>query len=182
MLATLPDGGILWCNASFEELLGYTSYELVGKMSWADLTTDKDELEADLVAVQEVVSGSRKDYQLQKAYRKKSGIPCDVIIHVLRHPQELDREFHCFLVSCAPLDMGERHALEVINDTRTKLYELEHYLTSQSTFWRATLEWGKENPWKAGIVGSIFAGFLFGDRFLDVLQRVVQIFRGTSGQ
>lgn len=167
MLATLPSGEILWCNEAFENLLGWTNVELVGRLTWKDLTSDQEELSYDLALVQETVDGTRTDYQLQKEYRTKNGSPKRVVIDVLRYPTS--GEFDCFLVAVCPVDHGVQFALNQLNEIRSLIIVLMDSQPTGLTFDKA-IAFSKEHPVLASILGIIFSTLLFGERVVEIVK------------
>lgn len=79
------DGRFVWANESWCNLLGYTLGELEEK-TWKDLTPIND-IGADEVAVQSVISGVSDEYQMQKHYITKSGKLIPVWLYVHRFPE-----------------------------------------------------------------------------------------------
>ena len=165
MLATLPDGEILWVNSAFEDLLGWTSVELVGKLTWTELTDDKEELQADLDLVEEVIAGVRHNYQLQKPYRTKNGAPKRVVIDVVRYPQV--GEFGFFLVTVFPVDRGVEFAMGQLSEIRTMLLTLISQEPTGLTFAKVSA-FSKERPIVAAIVAITLAVLLFGERVYEI--------------
>lgn len=58
-------------NEAFCEMVGYRPSELIGK-TFGDIT-HPDDLDADLRLAEEVLSGKRRSYQIEKRYKRKSG-------------------------------------------------------------------------------------------------------------
>ena len=165
MLATMPDGEILWVNRAFEELLGYSSVELVGKRTWKDLTADQMDLKSDLALVEETVSGVRIDYQLQKPYMTKSGKAKECLIDVSRYPSSGD--FECFLVTCFPLDDGLQYAMGQLAQIRTLIIELMERQPTGLTIDKIRVI-SKENPISFYVVLTILGTLLFGERVVEI--------------
>ena len=166
MLASMPDGEILWCNGAFETMLGWSSVELVGKKSWKDLT-ESDDLGFDMALVSQAIAGERTDYQLQKEYKTKNGSPKRVIIDVLRYPQH--GEFDCFLVAACPLDNGVQFALTQIGEIRTLLIEMMERQPTGLTLDKA-IAFAKEHPIAAAILATVFGVLLFGERVVEIIK------------
>lgn len=167
MIAALPEGEILWCNHSFEELLGWSSVELIGKMTWMELTANKEELEADQELVQQTVDGRRTDYQIHKAYRTKDGGPKRIIVDVLRYPQH--NEFECFLISVFPVDRGEEFALGQLTSIRSLILELLDREPEGITADKVS-DFVKAHPIASSIIAVVFGTLLFGERVVEVIQ------------
>lgn len=172
MMATLPDGEILWVNQSYESMLGFTSYELVGERTWKDLTYNKDDLSADEKLALDVVRGDRIDYQVEKEFKTKSGPPKRVVLNVLRYP--LQGDFKCFLTSVMPMDSCYEHMVGEITSIKGTLLSIMEHQTQ--------LTGGvKFSDIKSFVVGnkviSVFLGLLllyllFGDKVMDVYDRI----------
>jgi PAS domain S-box-containing protein len=167
MLATMPDGKILWVNSSFEDLLGWTSVELIGKLTWMELTDDKEELQADIDLVAEIVAGDRNNYQLQKPYKKKNGAPVRVVIDVVRYPQ--NGEFECFLVTVFPVDRGVEFAMGQLSEIRKMLLTLISQEPTGLTFAKVST-FSKERPIVAAIVATLLGVLLFGERVYEIVK------------
>lgn len=167
MLATMPNGDILWANAAFENLLGYTSVELVGKKTWVELTKSGEDLLYDQQNVSELLSGNRTSYQLQKHYITKGGTFLPVVIDVLRYP--VAGEFECFLVAVVPVDRGLELALSQVVEIRSLLVEMTEKAPSGLTVDKA-ISFAKEHPVAATVIGTLFGVLLFGERVIEILK------------
>lgn len=177
MLSTLPDGTILWCNDAFETLVGWTSVEMVGKLSWKDLTQDSDELAADIELAKETVAGRRTDYQLQKPYATKNGPPQRVVIDVVRYPQV--GEFECFLVSVFPVDRGVEFAMGQLTEIRAMLLEMMAQRPTGLTF-EKLVDFHKDRPVIAWTITLTLAALLFGNRVIEIVSLAFSLVRGAQ--
>lgn len=166
MLATMPDGKILWANEAFENLLGYTLTELE-RLTWIKITKDDDDLEYDLQNAASTIAGERFDYQLQKTYIAKSGSSKSCVIDVMRFPRT--GEFQCFLVAVLPLDRGSDLALIQLSEIRTLMLTLMSQPVTGLTWEKATI-FAKEHPLVASIIGTFLATVLFGERVIELLK------------
>ena len=171
MLATLPSGEILWVNASFEQLLGYTAPELVGRITWKQLTDDTDDLEADVALSQQTINGDRENYLLQKPYRTKHGPQKRVVIDVLRYPSH--GEFECFLVTALPTDRGIEFAMGQLADLRELCLEIAANSQRGVTF-ESVAKVYEEHPVIVTIVGLVIGTLLFGDRVLEIFNAIAR--------
>lgn len=167
MVGAMPDGEFLWCNEAFEDLLGWSSVELIGRMSWKDITASSEDLTYDEELVAEAVAGDRIDYQLQKQYRTKSGTSKSVVIDVLRYPQS--GEFECFLVAMCPLDHGVQFALVQLTDIRKLIVAMIEHQPNGITLDKA-VAFAKEHPVVASIIGTVLSVLLFGERVLEIMK------------
>ena len=68
---TDPNGRFLVTNPVFQRMLGYTDEEL-RKLSFLDITHEED-FESSQRLVEELLSGERQQYQIEKQYRRKNG-------------------------------------------------------------------------------------------------------------
>ena len=167
MLATLPDGSILWTNTAFETLLGYTKVELAGQKTWIELTKPDENLGYDRQMVEQVVAGTMTDYQLQKQYLTKSGSTKTVVIDVLRYPTI--GPFECFLVAVVPVDRGVELAIGQLSEIRKLILKMIEKEPKGLTFDKL-MGWTKEHPLVAAIIGTLFAFLLFGERVFEILK------------
>lgn len=178
MLASLPDGTILWANPSYERLTGYTLPELE-KKSWQDMTIDLDDRSADIEMALSLKTGERKQYQLRKQCQHKTGTGPQVLIDALRYPQE--GKFVCFFVSVIPLDEGYNQSLREIEKLRLIM---EVFLKSQKDR-QTTVEkltaWAEKHPKMAFLASAVIFIFLFGDRSLEIIKSVMTLFSFKQG-
>jgi PAS domain S-box-containing protein len=66
-----PNGRFLAVNPVFQAMLGYTEEELLN-LSFLDLTHDED-LEQNRALIQELLVGERRQFQIEKRYRRRNG-------------------------------------------------------------------------------------------------------------
>ena len=66
-----PIGRFLATNPVYQEMLGYTDEELQ-RLSFLDLTHEED-FESSRTLVDELLSGKRQQFQIEKQYRRKNG-------------------------------------------------------------------------------------------------------------
>lgn len=179
MLAFTPDGGILWCNAAFEDFLEYSIVELVGPRgkSWNDLTSSSEDAAADMILVRQVEAGARKDYMFQKSYRSKSGRDRKCQIHVLRYPATGD--FECCLVSVIPLDAANDMLLQELQELRAHQVKiLDHLITKPPSYFERYLAFSKERPVHSAIATLFAMAMLFGTQVLEIAQAIREVFFG----
>jgi len=120
MLASGQDGKIHWANEAFEELIGYSEYELTiganGKgIKWTEISVNDQNLEADVRMTQDLIDGKRDDYSVRKQYQPKNAKPVWVEVHVMRWPTGGDVD--CFLVTVIPLKDASQDAAEMATET-----------------------------------------------------------------
>lgn len=143
------DGEIFWVNEAFEEMIGYSEYELVsgrgGKgIRWTDISVDDGNLEADRRMVEEIVSGRRERYFIRKQYLPKNDKPIWVELQVLRYPSNGELKF--FLVTANPLKNGSQLAAHIATDAlKNVLVSVEEIKTLQNQLAGAIVETVTEN-------------------------------------
>jgi PAS domain S-box-containing protein len=174
MIASMPDGTILWVNRSFERMIGYVSAEIVGKLSWKDLTQDKDDLAADIAMMEELATGERTQYQLQKEYLTKHDKPVKVVIDVMRYPNGT-QELECFLVTAIPIDEGLQFAMGELSAIREILLGLSAVMSTPQQNklvigFDDIQSWYKNNPILSTSITIVIATLLFGERVIEILQ------------
>ena len=88
-------GRFLRVNPQFAQILGYTSDELC-QMTFVQIS-DPDSVARDLMALQELLNGSRNSYTREKRYVRKDGsrVWCNVSVSVLHAP---DPAYNCLVV------------------------------------------------------------------------------------
>lgn len=176
LVVSLPDGQILWANPAFEELLGYTCYELCSAskpVTWKSLTVDKADLEIDEMLVDDTVKGLRQGYYIQKRFAHKSGTSVSVVIEVLRYPSAGD--FEVFLVACAPMNHGADAMLAQLQTVRELLVPIAEACSRSQGFTVADIkELAKSHPKIFWFVVLLFSTLLFGDRVLELIQAATQ--------
>ena len=178
MYAAKPEGDILWCNSAFEELTGYTNYELKnGSRTWNELTSDPDDAEADVESLSQLLLGLRDSYRMNKSLRKKNGGERKVIAHTIRYPSA--GEVECILVSFVPLDAGEQMQAETISDIHKLMVDLA--ANNKVNWLDKVWNWATENQWKAGLIICIGLAYFLGEDFLYALRSVFEAFRGVPG-
>lgn len=176
VLASKPDGRILWVNPAFEALTGYSYYEIVDKdnpLTWKDITVEEDLL-FDERMVEDLEKGVRTDYMMEKRYKHKNGPPVSVIIEVLRYP--LAGEFQFCLVTAVPLNHGYEAALIQLKTIKELLVPIAEVceknlggLTVEKVY-----DFIVNNPKKAAFIALLLAVLLFGK---DVLETITSIQR-----
>ena len=190
LLATLPDGSILWANAAMERLLDYTVSELL-EMTWTELTAASNDADKDAQMAAMLVDGStgRVSYEFRKSYRKKNGEMVPVVIDVIRYPLHGGEEsFKAFLVSVMPIESSAQFAIKEVHALRDQLVEFmtkieeRREVSQKEPLSDRLLKWATDNPTKAGVILAFLAFLLFGDRVLEILQEIRGLFiPGATG-
>lgn len=178
MLVTMPEGKIVWCNKSFENMVGYTIEEIdYSNIGWGGLTVDHTDLKIDLELANKLEEGDRKEYSLFKSYKTKSGNIVPVVIHVLRYPQTGKFEF-C-LVSITPTSNQISSISEQIETVRSDMIRLVEAVsmysqkTSQEGFLDKYIKLYDKRPIPIILATLAISSLLFGDR-------VVQLYKSLS--
>lgn len=174
MLATRPDGAILWANQAYEDLVGYASTELVGVRTWIELTSGAADSEGDAKMAELIASGERTEYSFRKAYLHKTQQPRPVRIHVLRYPAHGPFEF--FLVSVLPLD-ADVSVLEEVESIQVRLVEL---MSQNRNSLEHVTELAKAHPIVATVIAAVLSTLLFGDRVLELAGRAIGLIGGGN--
>jgi PAS domain S-box-containing protein len=119
---------LIAANPVFEKMLGYTEAEL-REMSFLDFTVEEDR-ESNRAMVRELVEGKRRQFQIEKRYRRKNGGVVSVrntvsfVAGTEKQPG--------FLLALSE-DVTERHlAEEALNETRNELAHMAR-VTALST-------------------------------------------------
>lgn len=157
-------------NAAFEELLGYSEYELK-KKGWKGLSVQNEDFEADMAITAELVTGKRQSMTVIKSYVSKLGVPIPGQLLAIRYPQGTE-PMQCALCFFVPLANGSKAALSLVVDYIEKHTNASHDLaekiatmaqdvqtrksqTKLQSMLYSILEWGIENPVKAGTIASV---------------------------
>jgi PAS domain S-box-containing protein len=142
LMASTPDGKILWANEAFCEWSQYTLAELMN-MTWKQISVDDGDLAADIAMVSTLDEYSLS-YTVQKRYIPKGSKPQIGNLHVTKYPARGPIEF-CFC-HWTPLTNGTAQAFElalnsnkIIADSMAELTNQIKTLTSQSEEQRFTL-------------------------------------------
>ncbi len=187
MLASMPDGSILWCNVAFEEFLEYSIVELVGDngKTWSDLTSSSEDAAADLILVAQLEAAARREYTFQKSYRTKAGVDRKCIIHVMRYPES--GEFNCCLVSVIPLDVSGDMLLQEMQELRAHqvghselLSKILEVMTNKPpSYLERYLEFSKENPIQSAVVTLFLLSLVLGNYVLHIASAIRETFWGS---
>lgn len=191
-LTSASDGRIYWCNKAFEELLGYSEYELtIGQggrgISWHQLSVSDDSFEADKKMTEELIAGRRTDYTCRTRYIPKNQSPIWVELHVMRWPREGD-DVSCFLVIAMPLQQETNYSTQIITDQikflGTTLHELSQ---NQEVILKETTRSDTEtiaialarvinaNPKRAAMVFLFILAMLLGSELLRAVETIKKL-------
>jgi diguanylate cyclase (GGDEF)-like protein/PAS domain S-box-containing protein len=116
MCVTSPEKGWIEVNDRLCQMLGYSKEELE-KLTWSELT-HPDDLDADLTLFNQVLSGERDSYQLEKRFIRKDGATVYTTLFVTchRNPDGAVR-----YILGALVDITERKQVEEIIQLRLRL-------------------------------------------------------------
>lgn len=174
---TKADGSFLWVNPAFEDLVNYSSYELIEKgITWKEITDD-DYLDEDQALVQDCVEGKRISYILYKTYKPKNDLPIPVQIHVLRWP--LKGEVEYFFVTARRINIlgtNPKRDLDIIRgfyrdimDSIEKIEQRAEELNIGNTYSKKLAEFFLENRIISYVIICTVLSLLFGDRVLEII-------------
>lgn len=168
MLATMPNGDILWANQAYEDLVGFTLVELQQiEEGWKWLTVDDADTENDTQMAGAVVHGERTQYHFRKQYRHKSGEFKSVEIHVLRYP--LAGEFQFFLVSVIALDHGFSKVIEEMDTMKEIILRLAQRPDAYDKVKELVMAYPKITMIALGALLYL----IFGDRVLEIYKAII---------
>lgn len=102
------DGRFLWVNPALEEILEYTSVELL-EMRWQDLTHPAD-TKADEAMIKALLSTERAQYSMTKRYITKTGRVIWISLTVSEIKE--DGKFWCFASQIAPLEVTQPQSVQ----------------------------------------------------------------------
>ena len=110
-------GRIFAANPVFEKMLGYTEEEL-GQLSFLDITIEEDRTR-NLALIQELLQGKRRQFQIEKQYRRKNGttVWARNSVSVVPGTEQLPG----FLMALSEDVTERRVAEEALNETRSEL-------------------------------------------------------------
>ena len=179
------DGRNYWCNKAFEEMIGYSEYELTlgqgGRgISWYQLSVSEDSLEADKKMTEELMAGRRVEYTCRKRYNPKNQNPIWVELHVMRWPRE-GTDVHCFLVIVMPLHQETNYSTQIIMDQIKLLRENQEIILKEST--RGNIETLaislariiNANPKPAAMVFLFILAMLLGSELLRAVETIKKL-------
>jgi PAS domain S-box-containing protein len=115
MCLVSPEGRFLRVNAALCKLLGRTADELLD-LSFQEVT-HPDDLAADLALVQEVLSGARDDYEMQKRFLLPDGqtVEAWLLVTLIRHADGAPAHFISQVVDLTQAQAAEAR-LRVLED------------------------------------------------------------------
>lgn len=184
-ITSAVDGRIYWCNKAFEEMIGYSEYELtIGQggrgISWHQLSVADDSLEADMKMSEELVAGRRIEYTCRKRYVPKNQNPIWVELHVMRWPRE-GTDVHCFLVIAMPIQQETNYSTQLIMDQIKLLLANQEVLLKETTrsdtenIAMAIARVINSNPKRAAIVFMFILAMLLGSEMLRAVETLKKL-------
>lgn len=119
------NGRIFAANPVFQKMLGYTEEEL-GQLSFLDITVEEDRAR-NLVLIQELLQGKRRQFQIEKQYRRKNGGIVWARNSVSFVPGT--GQLPGFLMALSEDVTERRVAEEALNETRSELAHMARVTT-----------------------------------------------------
>lgn len=119
------NGRIFAANPVFQKMLGYTEEEL-GQLSFLDITVEEDRAR-NLVLIQELLQGKRRQFQIEKQYRRKNGGTVWARNSVSFVPGT--GQLPGFLMALSEDVTERRVAEEALNETRSELAHMARVTT-----------------------------------------------------
>jgi PAS domain S-box-containing protein len=111
------NGHLIAANPVFQKMLGYTEEEL-GQLSFIDITVEEDR-DLNWMLVNELLEGKRRQFQIEKQYRRKNGATVWVR-NTVSVVQSTERS-PGFLMALSEDVTERRRAEEALNETRSEL-------------------------------------------------------------
>jgi PAS domain S-box-containing protein len=119
------DGHFIAANPVFQKMLGYTEQELK-QFSFIDITVE-DDRDLNLALIKELMEGKRRQFQIEKQYRRKDGGAVWVRNTVSAVPGS--EQLPGFLMALSE-DVTERRLVEeALNETRSELARMARVTT-----------------------------------------------------
>lgn len=186
LLASLPDGTILWTNEAFQKFIGYTAYELE-HMTWFELSVPDSNLEADKVAADQLMLGYIPHYEVKKYYIPKNEAPRWVRLFVQRYPST--GEFECCLVTVFPIEekLSQFYAemLERLDRSMEPVQELvdiikrDHQVTESERLAGSMARLINTSPAHAKFWFFVIVAIIIGPNFFSTIKAVIELLAGV---
>jgi PAS domain S-box-containing protein len=126
MCVTSPERGWIEVNDHLCQMLGYSRAEL-GQLTWVDVT-HPDDLDSDLVLFNQILSGERNSYQLDKRFVHKEGAIVSTTLYVSCHRNP---DGNVAYLLAALVDISERkQAEEALQQAQTQLLEQQRAMAA----------------------------------------------------
>ncbi|GEM_PF-619280 len=112
------DGHWLQVNRKLCEILGYTEHEML-KLTFQDITVE-DDLEKDLSLFEEVISGERDNYQIEKRYHHKDGhiVYALLSVAVVRKDDGSADNFISQILDISDLRLAQDQITDLLNEAK----------------------------------------------------------------
>jgi PAS domain S-box-containing protein len=119
------NGRFIAANPVFQKMLGYTEEEL-GQLSFLDITVEEDR-NLNWALIKELLEGKRRQFQIEKQYRRKNGSSVWVrnSVSVVSGTEQLPG----FLMALSEDVTERRLAEEALNETRSELAHMARVTT-----------------------------------------------------
>ena len=126
MCVTSPEKGWVEVNEHLCTMLGYTREELT-RLNWAELT-HPDDLNKDIILFNQVVTGQRDSYELDKRFIRKDGQVVYTTLYATcqRKPDGSVRHFLASLVDITARKQIEEALQRSAQEKETLMHELQH--------------------------------------------------------
>lgn len=205
---TTSDGKFLWANRAWCNMLGYSYQELLGVVRWDQITSNKEDLETDLLMLQQLIDGKEISYEIIKYYITKGQERVHVRVTITRIPYS--GQIDWFFVEAEVLGDEEKEALDYASAQISKLADtfttshteivdrIDKLIIQQErviNLWEksqwfsqicysgvtAMMSYAEKNPVYATITVIVIATLMFGSPVVETIREVASLFGITLG-
>ncbi len=200
---TTEDGKFLWANRSWCSMLGYSYQEITTVVRWDLITSNKEDLETDLLMLSQLIKGKETDYELVKYYITKAQERLQVRVTITRIPYS--GQIDWFFVEAEVVGDEEKEALEYATAQIAKLADnfttshtdlvqrIDRLITQQEkiiNLWersqwlsnmchsvsQSIVSYFERNPVYGTIVLVVLLSLVFGRSVIDTIREVAALF------